>query len=68
MNIYLVNLQGNVDIDPAPHFGSKTTSSLYVLATSIDRVLAAVLRRFPGAAIRRIELINYTGTPIVLGD
>lgn len=67
-NIYVAKLAGMVKIEPTPHFGSKETSNLYVVASSYEAALAAVQAKHPGASVRGIDLLNYTGVPIVVGD
>jgi hypothetical protein len=68
-NVYCVKLGKPVRTEPTGHhFTGKETSWLYVLASSFPAAVAAVERKYPGAEIRGVDLVNYTGVPIVLGD
>lgn len=69
-NVYVVKLAEAVKLGPAavgPHFGPATLH-LYVVASSFQAAQAAVERAYPQAAVRGIDLMNYKGVPIVLGD
>ena len=68
-NVYVVRLNGPVTIEPCiPHFGSKTTSSLYVVSSSFTAAQEAVLKKYPVASVRGIDMLNYGSVPIVIGD
>lgn len=67
-NIYVVRLNKSVRLEVSPLFGSRDTTHLYVVASSFEGALAAVVRKHPGIEVRGIELVNYTGVPIVSGE
>lgn len=68
-NVYSVKLAKPVKIESAgPHFGGAPTTYLYVVASSFAAAHDAVERKYPDAEVRGIDLMNYTGIPIVLGD
>jgi hypothetical protein len=68
-NVYCVKLAKPVKTEPAPsHFSGRESTWLYVVASSFANAAAAVEAKHPGAEVRGIDLMNYTGIPIVLGD
>jgi sugar lactone lactonase YvrE len=68
-NLYVVTLVDSVEISPtAPHFGGKVTHTLYVIASSLTAAEDAVQKKYQNAKLKRIEILNYSGVPIVLGD
>lgn len=67
MNVYSVKLTKSVKVEPAHHFGGKETIWLYVTASSFENALAAVAEKYPGAEVSTVNLMNYTGVPIVAG-
>lgn len=68
-NIYCVKLTRPVKTDhTAPHFGSKETTHLYVVASSFSAAHDAIQKKHPGAEVRGIDMLNYSGVPIVIGD
>jgi hypothetical protein len=67
-NVYTVKLASQVKTEPGHHFSGKETSWIYVVASSFELAIAAVQLKYPGASIRGIDLMNYTGVPIVAGD
>jgi hypothetical protein len=67
-DIFCVRLDKHVEVAPAPHFGSKSTGCLYVVASSFALAVEAVGRRYPQAKVRGVECLNWSGVPIILGD
>ncbi len=68
-NIYCVKLARPVPMTPSGHhYSGKETTWLHVVASSIANAVAAVEMKYPGAEVRGVDVLNYTGTPIVLGD
>lgn len=68
LNVYCVKLSQTVKIEPSHHFGGRETGWLYVVASSFESAIAAVQRKHPGTDIKGIDLMNYTGIPIVTGE
>jgi hypothetical protein len=67
MNVYVVNLM--VAVDAKEHGArGKSSSHLYVVATSFERALEKVKRHYPGADVRGVSLQNYSGLPILIGE
>ncbi len=67
-NVYSVKLVRPVSMNASPHFGGKETGWVYVVASSFENACDAVRRKYPAAEIKGIDLLNYTGVPIVIGD
>jgi hypothetical protein len=69
-NVYVVQLAEPVTIqlDAAPHFSGKSTSHVYVVASTFNNAIRAAELKYPGVAIRSINLMNYSGLPIVAGE
>jgi hypothetical protein len=67
-NVYCAKLCKPVKMETSAHFSGRETMWLYVVASSFSNAHDAVIQKYPGAEIRGIDLINYTGVPIVLGD
>jgi hypothetical protein len=65
VNIYVVKLANQIEISrSAPHFGSSQTGMVYAIANSIAAAEAVVLKKYPQAVVRGVDLLNYTGVPI----
>jgi hypothetical protein len=68
-NVYSVKLAKPVGMVPGgAHFSGNQTSWLYVAASTFHDAEQAVLAKYPAAEIRGIDLLNYSGVPIVVGD
>jgi hypothetical protein len=67
-NVYCVKLAKPVKVDAGTPFSGRESMWLYVVASSFAAAHDAVEKKYPGAEIRGIDLMNYTGIPIVLGD
>ncbi len=68
-NVYCVKLAKPVKTEPAGHhFTGRETMWLHVVASSFPAAVAAVEKKYPGAEVRGVDLLNYSGIPIVLGD
>lgn len=68
-NVYTVKLAKPLKTEGGlHHFGGRETSWLYVVATSFANAHDAVLRKYPGVEVRGVDMMNYTGVPIVMGD
>lgn len=68
-NVYIVKLGHPIKTDAcSPGFSGKESSWLYVVASSFANAHDAVLKKYPYAEIRGVDLMNYTGVPIVIGD
>jgi hypothetical protein len=68
-NVYTVKLAVPVKTEPAVHgFSGKSSTYLYVVASSFDNALKAVAAKYPDSEVRGIDMLNYAGVPIVAGD
>ena len=68
-NVYSVRLSSAVSMEPAvAHFSGKTTTHLYVVASSFASAIEAVQKKHSGAEVRGVDLMNYAGVPIVVGE
>ena len=68
MNVYNVKLAKEIKLDAGLHHFGRTTTWLYVVASSFENAIVAVQRKYPGVEIRGVDLLNYTGVPIVSGE
>jgi hypothetical protein len=68
-NVYVVKLAKPVGMVPqGHHYAGKNTIWLHVLASSFAQAHEAVQRKYPGAQVRGIDLLNYDDIPIVVGE
>lgn len=68
LNLYTVKLSKPLKLPSVtPQFG-RETSNLFVVASSFDNALLAAVAKYPEVEIRGVDLLNYAGTPIVIGE
>lgn len=68
LNLYTVKLAKPLKLPSVtPQFG-RETSTLFVVASSFDDAILASVAKYPEIEIRGIDLLNYAGTPIVIGE
>lgn len=68
-NVYIVKLSNPVQMDhTGHHFTGKETTWLHVVASSFENAIKAVSYKYPTAVVIGIDMLNYTGTPIVIGE
>ncbi len=67
-NVYCIRLTKPIETVPGVMFSGKGSNHLYVVASTIVAALAAVSEKYPGVEIRGMDVINYQGVPIVVGD
>ncbi len=67
-NVYNVKLAKPVKCEVGLHHFGRDTTWLYVVATSFHAAERAVREKYPEAEVRGIDMMNYTGVPIVVGE
>jgi len=67
--VYVVKLASPVQTEPQGHYYSgKQATYLHVVASSFANAQEAVVKKYPKAEVRGIDLLNYSSIPLVIGD